>query len=366
MTSTDLSGRLVRSAKRLVIAMTCLMAAFAAWGGKADGTLEVYWVDVEGGAATLIVTPAGESVLIDSGNPGGRDSQRIHRVATEMANLEAIDYLITTHFHLDHFGGAAELAALMPIKVVYDNGIPDRNPDNRPNDTRFPLLIKPYREMSAGERRVINPGDSIPLKQAPGTARIKLTCLATRRSASRALAQPGRAELCQDKPAAKPQDTSDNANSVVLLLELGDFRFFDAGDLTWNVEPTLVCPDNLTGGTVDVYQVTHHGLDRSNHPTLVHALAPTVTVMNNGVTKGCGAETFQTLQSIPSAKAHYQVHKNLRDDREHNTPDTFIANLERRCQANPIRLAVKPDGTGYAVSIPATGHRQEFATTAKP
>ena len=332
------------------------------WAGKKDRRLDLYWVDVEGGAATLVVTPAGESILIDSGNPGTRDPERIHQVASRVAGLERIDYLVTTHFHLDHFGGAAELSKRIPIGIVYDNGIPQQNPDNNPNDTRFPLLIKPYREMSVEERRIIDPGTVIPLDSRPGTAPLKLTCLATRQELNRAQARPGLPAGCDPLPSPKAKDLSDNANSVVMLLEFGGFRFFDAGDLTWNVESTLVCPQNVVGSTVDVYQVTHHGLDQSNHPSLIQTLAPTVTIMNNGVTKGCGPETFATLSSLDSAQAHYQVHKNLREDRENNTADEYIANQDRNCSGNFIKLSVRPDGKDFTVSIPAHGHQRTFST----
>lgn len=340
--------------------LTCSLFA-----GKSDQRLDIYWVDVEGGAATLLVTPDGQSILIDSGNPGGRDASRIHKVATEEAGLSQIDFLITTHFHLDHFGGAAELAQLMPIKVVYDNGIPDKNPDNRPQDTRFPLLIKPYKEMQVGERRVIQPGTEIPLLATKNSTPLKLACLATRQQTTPHWKVAGNEKICLSDIPAKPKDTSDNANSVVMLLAFGDFRFFDAGDLTWNIEPSLVCPDNLAGSTVDVYQVTHHGLDRSNHPKLVKALAPTVTIMNNGVTKGCGPETFATLASLASAKAHYQVHKNLREDSENNTIESHIANLSKKCEGHFIHLSVAPDGSNYTVSVPSRGHKRSYETTKK-
>ena len=111
----------------------------------------------------------GESVLIDTGNPGGRDSKRIHELATKVAGLTNIDHMVITHFHIDHFGGAAELATVMPVRNLYDHGIPDNNPDNNPRDTRWPLLSKPYRELKADKRHVIKPDDSISLRQTPGT-----------------------------------------------------------------------------------------------------------------------------------------------------------------------------------------------------
>lgn len=351
----------------LVVALTLASLALTSslFAARDTQTLEIYWVDVEGGAATLIVTPAGESILIDSGNPGTRDAGRIHDVATNVAGLEHIDYLITTHFHLDHFGGAAQLSTLMPIKVVYDNGIPDKNPDNRPNDTRFPLLIKPYRDMKVHERRLIRPGMTLPLVSSPNSPPLRLTCLATKRDVRDLPNAQATQPYCENLPNQKPYDNSDNANSVVVLLELGDFRFFDAGDLTWNIEPTLVCPANIVGSEIDVYQVTHHGLDRSNNPALLQALAPTVTVMNNGVTKGCGPETFKTLHSLDSAAAHYQVHKNLREDREHNTDENQIANLERNCEGHHIRLSVAADATSYTVSVPSRDHQRTFQTKTK-
>src|SRR5256885_14827555 len=153
---------------RFVARLVTLVAGCAflsAQAGKADKTFDIYWIDSEGGGSTLIVTPAGESVLIDSGNPGGRDSKRIHRLATEVAGLKKIDFLVTTHFHIDHFGGAAELSQLMPIGAVYDNGIPEHNPDGG-EDAWFLERIKPYRDFKADKRLIIKSGQLIPLKQA--------------------------------------------------------------------------------------------------------------------------------------------------------------------------------------------------------
>ena len=330
---------------------------------QAAKTLDVYWVDVEGGAATLIVTPAGQSILIDTGNPGTRDAQRIHEVATKQAKLKKIDFLITTHFHGDHYGGAATLAQLMPIGVVNDNGIPRRNPDRNRQDPAFILKIRPYRSMKVDSRVVVKPGYQLPLLQAKGAAPVKCTVVAANRKFIDPPAGAKKNPLAGTVPA-KPEDLSDNANSVASLIELGGFRFLDCGDLTWNMEAKLVEPVNRVG-TVDVYQVNHHGLDVSNHPVLVKSVAPTVSIMNNGHTKGCGPQTFATLKAANSIKAMYQVHKNLRKDGDkNNAPDEFIANLTepKECKALALKLSVAADGKSYTVFNPRNGHKRTFKT----
>ncbi|EEF59429.1 ComEC/Rec2 family competence protein [Pedosphaera parvula] len=331
--------------------------------GLNDHKLDIYWVDVEGGGGTLIVTPNNESVLIDTGMPGGRDAGRIHDVATKIAGLKKIDYLITTHLHIDHFGGAAELSKLMPIGTVYNNGIPDHNPDNNPQDTRFPLLIKPYQEMQVDARQIIKPDQIIPLHQStePDTAKLTLRCIAAKQAFTKEIPKNPQNETICAGSKTHEKDITDNANSIVMLLSFGNFRFFDGGDLTWNLESQLVCPANLVGN-VDVYQVDHHGLDMSNNPLLLRSLSPTISVMSNGTTKGCEKETFATLKSIPSIKAMYQIHRNLRADSENNTSNEYIANLEEHCSGNYIKLSVDSDGKNYTISIPAKGHSAKYKT----
>lgn len=337
---------------RLACILCLLLPVGRAVAGPADQHLDIYWIDVEGGAATLVVSPTGHSMLIDSGFPGLRDASRIYRVATQAAGLRRIDHLVTTHYHLDHFGGAPTLATLLTIGTVYDNG-DFKEGWEKPSPE--------YREFKAANRAVIDPGDEILMGGAAGGPHARVRCLAARQKFIDPPADARPNDDCRDARRQRP-DYTDNANSIVLLLSFGDFDFFAGGDLTWNQELKLVCPVMLVP-EVDAFQVTHHGSDTSNPPQLLRALSPTVAVVNNGPRKGGQPNSFATLKATPSIRAIYQVHRNVRPGEEHaNTDAALIANATEGCEGNYIKLSVAPDAQTYRVTIPATGHSGVFAT----
>lgn len=342
---------LARSVAVLAVAAILLATPVRAEERK---TLDIYFIDTEGGAATLIVTPAGETVLADAGNPGERDAGRIARVAKDVAKVAAIDHLIVTHWHLDHEGGVPPLAQLVPIKNFYHNGIPEPlSKDIRPGD------VEAYRKVAQGRDRTLKPGDEVTLKAPPGGTPVQVKVLAA--GALVLGEKPGspQTRACDQGHEAKPDDPSDNARSVAFRLTLGKFDFFDGGDLTWNVEHKLVCPENIPG-PADVFQVNHHGLDVSNNPALVRALAPRVAVVNNGARKGGEPGTMRTLKAASGIEAIFQVHRNVRTGAEGNTAPELIANDEEACKGEFVKIAVEPDGSAYTVEVPSRGTRRRF------
>ncbi|MDG2169871.1 MAG: MBL fold metallo-hydrolase [Opitutales bacterium] len=319
------------------------------------GTLKVYWIDAEGGAATLVVTPAGESILIDTGNPGERDPGRINKLIREEAGLSKIDHLVVTHFDRDHYGGAADLSKLISIGTLYDQGV---CPQDRAR------VGEAYLNLECEARLVLTPGDELPLKQSANGPKLTANVLGIlqRNIQPNGLHQPN--PVPSSGYSRKEPDLSHNANSVILLFEYGDFQFLDAADLSWNLEEYLVSPYNLVG-EVDVYQVDHHGLDRSNNTHFIHSIKPTVAVMNNAHKKGTGPQTVAGLRSSPGIEAIYQIHKCTREGEGHlNTHEDKIANLKSgdACDGNHLFISVAADGESYTVNVPRSGHVGKYKT----
>jgi competence protein ComEC len=325
----------------------CALAVPVSAASKAPRGLDVYWIDVEGGAATLLVTPAGESILVDTGWPGPRDAERIRRVVVEEAGLARIDHLVITHWHTDHFGGVADLAAVLPIARYYDHGFPagappDINPEQK----------EAYLKVTGGQSTVLRPGDALSLRAAPGSPGVSARVVSSHGFVVGEQPNAPQTRACRDAShQARPDDTSDNQRSLGLVFSFGAFELLDLGDLTWNVEHKLACPKNLVG-KVDAYQATHHGLDQSNNPVLVRAVAPAVAIVNNGPKKGGTPEAYRTLVATVGAPNIFQLHRNVKTTPDENAPAALVANDEEACHAHWIRLRVAPDAKKYTVEIP--------------
>jgi beta-lactamase superfamily II metal-dependent hydrolase len=340
--------------RRFVLALCAALTAALALPlaqAPAGKPLDVYVIDPEGGKSALWVTPAGQAILIDTGSPGGRDVARIME-AVNAAGVKQIDYLIATHYHSDHIGGLQELATRIPIRTYVDHG-----PSAEPRE-QVEGFTAAYAELYGKARHlVVKPGDRLPLTGvdwrivtaagealktpiagAPGAGAPNPACAATR---------------------VKEQTDDENAMSIGSVVAMGKFRAADFGDLLWKKEVALMCPNNPIG-TVDLFMVTHHGLDLSNAPALVHALRPRVAIMQNGTTKGAAIEVMQTLHSSPGLQDVWQLHWSYTAGIEYNQPGLFIANLEDPAVLG-ARLAAPPEagrgrrggGTPPAPHVPA-------------
>ncbi len=326
----------MRALPTILLVSVCSVALFCATEGFAR-PLEIVFADMEGGAGILIVTPDGESVLIDCGSrcPDERDARRI-AAAAKALGLEAIDHLVITHYHSDHWGGALQLSRLVSLRRFYDHG----PMEDLPEDKRYASYLADYEKACKGIRTTVRAGDRLPLTGKSDPA-VEIRCVA-----ARALVGVEPSTACAVHPRF-PEDKSDNARSIALVLEHGGFRVFLGADITKNVEHDLVCPANRIG-VVDLFQVNHHGLRQSNNPLLCRAIDPMVALMLNGRRKGAHPEVVAALKSAPNLKAVYQLHKNAVRP-EVNPPDNFIANPEPDTAGTPIRVTCDLASQRFAV-----------------
>jgi hypothetical protein len=337
----------MRNFRRVVFALVASVAVLAPVALVADTAprgLDIYFIDTEGGAATLIVTPAGESILIDSGNPGDRDAHRIAAAAKD-AGVSEIDHYITTHWHSDHVGGAAPLSKLLPIKARYGHAIPSPLPE----DISAPL-IDAWKGLE-GEPQFLVPGDTFKFTNERGTPKVRMKVLAANGLVLGEKDGAPQVTTCDDGNKPRDEDKTDNARSLAMVLSYGKFDLFAGGDLTWNVEHKLTCPQKIVP-EVDVYLADHHGLDLSNNPTLIAALKPEVAVVNNGPRKGAEPGTMKTLLTQLGEIGVFQLHRNVRPD-GHNTDNARIANTDEICGGSYIHLHVDRNGEHYTVSVPS-------------
>ncbi|HKD07173.1 MAG TPA: MBL fold metallo-hydrolase [Bryobacteraceae bacterium] len=311
------------------------LALFCAPLFAASNDLTAYFIDVEGGQATLFVTPAGESVLVDTGWAGfnGRDADRIAAVAKQ-AGVSQIDYLLITHFHLDHVGGVPALAGKLPIRNFVDHG------QTVEHDANGQKLFDAYqKEVAKGNHIVVKPGDKLPLKGVQWTI-----VTAGGKTIDKPL--PGAAKTNPDCATFQKRSINDDENgqSVGSFIQLGSFKTIDLGDLLWNKEEDLMCPTPKVPN-VDVYITSHHGMNMSGSPSLVHGLRAKAAIMDNGAVKGGTAEAWDTMHNTPGLADVWQLHFATAGGKEHNSSEDLIANLtDKPDAANTIKLVAHRDG----------------------
>ena len=322
-------------------------AAMPAPPASPKGTLQIYFIDVEGGQSTLFVTPAGQSLLIDTGWPGNaaRDADRI--VAAAMyAGISRIDYVLITHYHDDHVGGVPQLAARIPIGTFIDHG-PNREldpaivPGASATEQGY-LAYQALLRMGNFKRILAKPGMLLPILGIKAQ-------IVTADSAEIAVPLPGAPGAGAVNPACatteiRPDDKTENFRSIGTVLTFGKLRILDLGDLTWDRERPLVCPANKLG-TFDLLVVSHHGLFQSSSPALVDAVAPRVAIMDNGARKGGSPPTYDTIEKSPRLEDLWQLHYSEEGADTHNVAEPFIANLHGDDTGFYIKVTAWPDGS---------------------
>jgi beta-lactamase superfamily II metal-dependent hydrolase len=332
--------------------------------------LDIYFLDTEGGQATLFVSPSGQSMLVDTGFPGNqgmppevanapgvtRDADRIMKVLKE-AHVGVLDYVVITHYHADHAGNAAELAHRIPIRHFIDHG-PYTVEQNAGRDAAF-LTYLPVREHA--HVTTAKPGDRIPIEGLD----VQVVSSAGDVIKEPMAGAPGAGTpnpLCRDAKLKEQDPTPENFESVGIVVRYGSFRLVDLGDLTWNQEHALACPNNLVG-TMTVFHTTRHGDPHSGAPQFMDAIRARVAVMNNGERKGGSPEYLQTLHDAPGLEDYWQIHRSAAAGAALNAPENFLANLNETDHGHYIKMSVRSDGS-FTVTNERNGFAKEYAARA--
>jgi competence protein ComEC len=341
-----------RSAKLAPLGQTILFFSVvfflaSAAPAKSHPPLRIYFIDVEGGQSTLIVTPAKQSILIDTGFAGARDADRIVQAA-KAGGIKQIDYVLITHYHADHVGGVADLLQKIKVGAFVDHGENREDAEGpKKNYTNYVAAI------AHSPRMVLQPGQGVPLKGI--TLQV---VVAAGDHITDPLPGAGEANLycSSEKPAQ--DDASENSRSLGVLINYGKFRFLDLGDLTEKKELELVCPNNLLG-RVDLYLATHHGGYPDNPKALVWVLHPRVAVINNGPHKGGSAEAWQIIDDSPDLADVWQLHYAMDSDRAHNVPEDRIANINEGPDGHFIEVRAEPGGK-FSVTNSRNGLEKKY------
>ncbi|MFL2554253.1 MAG: ComEC/Rec2 family competence protein [Candidatus Rariloculaceae bacterium] len=340
--------------KRLNMCVVLALGCFALSIQAQQDTLDIYWIDADGGAATLIVTPAGESVLMDAGYslPDDRHAKRIVAAMAD-AGIESLDYFIASHFHGDHVGGVLALAELVEIGEFVDHGesVEKESERGRPAWEGYQEALKLATRRSSS---AVRPGDILPLRG------VDLTIVVSNGEVPLQPMNPqGSNLLCQDADPG-PEDAGENSRSVGYIVTLGDFEFLNLGDLTLGGQHVLACPENLVG-VVDLMQIPHHG--NSVAPQLMSALEPTVAVSSTGARKGGSPEGYMVMANVPGIEGIWQLHRALGTDDQHNTSEPMIANLDENEDAGYwIKAEVRSDGGSYRIINGRNQHHETYTT----
>ena len=338
------------------LATFALLLLLAAGAAGAANTLDIYFIDTEGGQATLLVSPSGQTMMIDTGFAGldtanpdkevGRDADRIAAVA-KLADVKRIDTLLVSHFHGDHVGGVTQLTQRLPVRVFVDDG---------PAVQDVPILkqrVGEYSEIYAaafakGQHKVVTAGDKIAVEG------LDVTVMAAN---GKPIARKGDANPYCEGIAPRPEGNPEDTESIGVLVQFGRFRFANFGDMPWGKEVEFLCPENRLG-KLDVLETARHGGEPSK---AIYAMAPRVAVADNGARKGAGPASLKAFQASPGFEDLWLLHFNIPGGKEGNPPESFVANLnEEGDQGLYLKVSAMEDGS-FTVYNPRTKATKAYA-----
>lgn len=326
------------------------------WGlttGLLAGELNIYFIDVDGGQATLFVSDKGESLLVDAGWAGHdyRDAKKIAAAARD-AGVNRIDWMLTTHYHADHVGGVPQLAETLPVGTFLDHGA---NTEASPGVVRQYELYRAVRKK--GAHRVLKAGNSLAFGSGMihvVSARKELIAVPLKAAGA------GTHSADCDHVETRPGDGGENEMSIGFVLDFGRFRVLDLADLLWNEEGALVCPLNKLGN-IDLYYSTHHGSKPSGNPVMLNAIRPRVAILGNGAKKGGDPERWNMVKAVPTIVDRWQLQKSVHDGGAHNVADEKIASLAPQTAPEWIKVTARKNG-----SFTVSNSRNGLSTTYGP
>jgi glyoxylase-like metal-dependent hydrolase (beta-lactamase superfamily II) len=383
-----------------ILAIPAAMTASWAQGRNRDDALQMISVDVEGGGGTVFVTPNKKVVVIDTGNPDASgatgtypSSQRLVD-AIHAAGGTKVDYLITTHYHGDHIGGLEGFIKRIKVDTFIDHGENREirgtfgpggliGPDWRtvggrggppgagrggpggpgaqaqaappapppppadpnvppPNSTEGQYRNTYLKLVATGKHRVVKTGDHIRIDGMD----IHVVSADAVMPAKAPPGSRGAVPECAGMPGMESNGGEENTRSTSVVITYGKAKIAAFGDLTWDREKDLFCPEDKVG-KVDVYLSSHHGTQWSGSPAMLNSLQPIVTIMGNSATKGGDPARVATIKANPRYQGLWLLHA-ARNAPQVNENFDMIANPNPAQgavdKASNLRLRIRPNG----------------------
>lgn len=355
---------------RKILLAALLSASVPISAYAADGTLKVVSIDMEGGGGTLFVTPEGKSLLIDTGWPSGfgllpspdgakNSADRIVSAAKKLG-LSKIDYVIITHYHMDHVGGVQDLVKRISVGTFIDHGAnaehlkPGEKVDPELAAGAPDILYPRYLQTIKGHGHIVaKPGQVISIGSMTDTIVASDGVVL-----SKPLSGAGQTNPVCNTPQSlsqKPDGGEENSRSVASLLTFGKVKIAAFGDLSWKKEHDLSCPVGRIGH-VNLLIVTQHGSNISSNPASIADMHPDIALMGSGGKKGGDDEPIKTIKASPGLMGFWQTHENFAHP-EWDGDKRMIANLNPPPAAiseHAKEMFTAPPDQGYAIHAEIT------------